>query len=99
MPSAPVVAVSPIVGGQVLKGPTAAFMAFAGRELSAKGILEHYDGLLDGIVSDESLVDSQIPSLTANTLMADQDGRVDLARRTLEFAEALSPPSVPPASR
>ena len=32
---APVVAVSPIVGGEVLKGPTAAFMAFAGRECSA----------------------------------------------------------------
>jgi LPPG:FO 2-phospho-L-lactate transferase len=52
---APIVAVSPIVGGEVLKGPTAAFMAFAGRDLSARGVAEHYGALLDGIVADEPL--------------------------------------------
>jgi LPPG:FO 2-phospho-L-lactate transferase len=50
---APVVAVSPIVGGEVLKGPTAAFMALAGLELSAGGVAAHYGELLDGIVTDE----------------------------------------------
>ncbi len=35
---APVVAVSPIVGGAVLKGPTAAFMAWAGHPLSSDGV-------------------------------------------------------------
>ena len=52
---APLVAVSPIVGGEVLKGPTAAFMRWAGRTLDARGVAEHYRDLLDGIVSDETL--------------------------------------------
>jgi LPPG:FO 2-phospho-L-lactate transferase len=52
---APVVAVSPIVGGAVLKGPTAAFMAFAALECSATGVASFYGELLDGIVADEPL--------------------------------------------
>ena len=51
--NAPVVAVSPIVGGEVLKGPTAAFMAFAALEPSADGVADFYGELLDGIVADE----------------------------------------------
>ena len=50
---APVVAVSPVVGGAVLKGPTAAFMAFVDLPVSAAGVAEGYRGLLDGIVADE----------------------------------------------
>ena len=50
---APVVAVSPLVGGEVLKGPTAAFMEHAGHPLSADGVVAAYDGLLDGLVADE----------------------------------------------
>jgi LPPG:FO 2-phospho-L-lactate transferase len=50
--SAPVVAVSPIVGGRVLKGPTAAFMAFAALSCDAAGVAEFYGDLLDGIVAD-----------------------------------------------
>ena len=51
---APVVAVSPIVGGKVLKGPTAAFMRWAGRSRSSAGIAPLYGGLIDGIVADEA---------------------------------------------
>ncbi len=51
--AAPVVAVSPIVGGEVLKGPTAAFMAFAALACNARGVCDFYGELLDGIVSDE----------------------------------------------
>lgn len=50
---APVVAVSPLVGGQVLKGPTAAFMHWAGVEVSAAGLTRIYAGLIDGLVCDE----------------------------------------------
>ena len=49
----PVVAVSPFVGGQVLKGPTLAFCEHAGIEPTAAGLLDAYEGLLDGIVADE----------------------------------------------
>ena len=87
--SAPVVAVSPIVGGEVLKGPTAAFMALAGRECSAGGVLEHYGELLDGYVADEPLP-AGIPTLVVPTRMDDAAGRRALARACVEFAAALS---------
>src|SRR3954467_739937 len=45
----PVVAVSPIVGGKVLKGPTADCLAWAGRSLDSGGIADHYDGLIAGL--------------------------------------------------
>jgi LPPG:FO 2-phospho-L-lactate transferase len=82
---APVLAVSPIVGGEVLKGPTAAFMAFAGRECSARGVREHYGSLLDGIVADEEL-DGALPALRTPTLMGSPEQRARLAREVIGFA-------------
>jgi LPPG:FO 2-phospho-L-lactate transferase len=90
---APVVAVSPIVGGEVLKGPTAAFMAFAGQPCSAAGVRELYRDLLDGIVADETIEDSPrptLPSLHADTRMDDATGRARVARETVAFAESLT---------
>jgi LPPG:FO 2-phospho-L-lactate transferase len=86
--AAPVVAVSPIVGGEVLKGPTAAFMALAGRECSGRGVREHYGDLLDGIVADEEL-DGPLPALRTATLMGDETQRKALAERVVEFAGKL----------
>ena len=85
---APVVAVSPIVGGEVLKGPTAAFMAFAALELSADGVADFYGELLDGIVADESV--GRLPTLQTDTRMGDPAARAHLARQTLDFATALA---------
>jgi LPPG:FO 2-phospho-L-lactate transferase len=85
--SAPVVAVSPIVGGEVLKGPTASFMAFAALELSAAGVADFYGELLDGIVADEPV--SGLPSLQADTRMDDGAARVRVAEQTLAFADGL----------
>lgn len=85
--AAPVVAVSPIVGGQVLKGPTRSFMEFAALALDAGGIADFYGELLDGIVSDEDL--GRLPSLRIDTLMADQADRARVAEQALSFAEAL----------
>ena len=84
---APVVAVSPIVAGAVLKGPTAAFMAFAALDLSADGVADFYGELIDGMVADES--SERVPSLQTDTRMDDAAGRVRLAEQTLDFAEAL----------
>jgi LPPG:FO 2-phospho-L-lactate transferase len=84
---APVVAVSPIVGGEVLKGPTAAFMAFAGRELSGRGIAEHYGELLDGIVADEPL--ERLPALRVDTRMSDASARAEVGAQVLDFADSL----------
>ena len=88
---APVVAVSPIVGGEVLKGPTQAFMAFAGLPASAAGVRDFYGELLDGIVADEPLEGP--PSLQTQTRMGDAAGRMRLARETVAFAESLPAPA------
>jgi LPPG:FO 2-phospho-L-lactate transferase len=85
---APVVAVSPIVGGQVLKGPTDAFMAWAELPLSAAGVLGAYDGLLDGIVSDEPV--GGVPALEIDTRMDDALARRRVAQDVLRFAEGLA---------
>jgi LPPG:FO 2-phospho-L-lactate transferase len=84
---APVVAVSPIVGGEVLKGPTASFMAFGALELSADGVADFYGELLDGIVADEDV--GRLPTLQTDTRMDDAAARARLAEQTLSFADAL----------
>jgi LPPG:FO 2-phospho-L-lactate transferase len=84
---APVVAVSPIVGGQVLKGPTDAFMAWAELPLSAAGVARAYDGLLDGFVADEPV--DGLPALCIDTRMDDPVARRRVAEDVLRFAETL----------
>ena len=84
----PVVAVSPFVGGQVLKGPTLAFCEHAGIEPSAAGLLDAYEGLLDGIVADEPV--AGIPTLQTDTLMDTAEARARLAAETVDFARSLS---------
>ncbi|MFI4993523.1 MAG: 2-phospho-L-lactate transferase [Solirubrobacterales bacterium] len=85
---APVVAVSPIVGGEVLKGPTASFMAFAALECNANGVADFYGELLDGIVADENV--ARLPTLQTGTRMDDAAARALLAEQVLGFAEALA---------
>jgi LPPG:FO 2-phospho-L-lactate transferase len=85
---APVIAVSPIVGGEVLKGPTAAFMAFAALECNADGVADFYGEILDGIVADEDV--ARLPTLRMDTRMDDADGRARVAEQVLSFATALS---------
>ena len=84
---APVVCVSPLVNGQVLKGPTAAFMAFAGHSLDADGVVDAYDGLLDGLVADERA--SDLPTLETDVGLGSPEARRRVARETLAFAAAL----------
>jgi LPPG:FO 2-phospho-L-lactate transferase len=82
-----VVAVSPLVGGEVLKGPTAAFMATHGLSLDAEGIAAAYDGVIDGLVADDRT--DRVPVLETDVLMADDAGRRRLAEESLRFAAAL----------
>ena len=96
--SAPVVAVSPVVGGEVLKGPTDAFLSGAGVPTSAAGVISYYErvqpGLLDGFVADEPLVDEPaaagLATLETDTRMSDAGSRASVARRVLAFAESLA---------
>jgi LPPG:FO 2-phospho-L-lactate transferase len=87
--AAPVIAVSPIVDGDVVKGPTAAFLEWAGQTMDAAGIAATYEGLIDGLVTDER-ADLDVPSLVTPTLMTDAPSRERVARDTLAFALALA---------
>jgi LPPG:FO 2-phospho-L-lactate transferase len=85
---APVVAVSPFVGGHAVKGPTETFCAFAGIEPSAMGAARAYEGLLDGLVADEPVADP--PTLVVDTLMDTPEARRRVAAQTLDFARSLA---------
>ena len=85
--SAPVVGVSPFVGGAVLKGPTALFCEHAGIERGAAGLLDAYPDVLDAVVADEPL--SGMPALEVPTLMDTPARRRRLATTILEFAGSL----------
>ncbi len=84
---APVVAVSPIVGGEVLKGPTAACLAWAGVSADAAGVIAHYGALLDAIVADEPV--EGLPAAMRDTRMDTPAARRELAVATLELARSL----------
>jgi LPPG:FO 2-phospho-L-lactate transferase len=87
--SAPVVAVSPYVAGQVVKGPTDLFMRAVDRPSTAAGASSLYEGLLDGMVCDPEDPDPPpdgIRVLSCPTLMEGAAGRRELAERSLEFA-------------
>jgi LPPG:FO 2-phospho-L-lactate transferase len=82
---APVIAVSPLVRGKVLKGPTDAFLAWAGHPLTSEGIAAHYAGLLDGLVADERA--ASVATLVTDVEMSDQAARHRVARDVLASAE------------
>ena len=91
---APVVAVSPIIGGQAVKGPTAKMMRELGLEVSAGGVAARYADLLDGYMvdhADAGRVGNVGARVTiAKTLMKSLDDREMLARVTLDAADALA---------
>ena len=84
---APVVAVSPIVDKEIVKGPTAAFMRWRGNPLTSDGIVAEYEGLLDGLVADQPA--RSLPVLETDVLMDSADARRRLAEQTLHFALGL----------
>lgn len=81
---APVVAVSPLVAGRAIKGPTEAFMRWAQRPLSSDGVAACYEGLLDGLVADAP--GTSVPVLVTEVGLGDPDARRRVAESTLEFA-------------
>jgi LPPG:FO 2-phospho-L-lactate transferase len=87
---APVVAVSPFVAGRAVKGPTEPFMEHAGLPLGVAGVLAAYDGLLDGVVSDERPATEALPALVTDTLMDTPEARRRVAAETLDFARAVA---------
>lgn len=85
---APVVAVSPLVRGAVLKGPTDVFMAWTGHPLTSDGIAAHYAGLIDGLVADEPA--DAVPTRICDVELGDPQQRLAVARATLDHAAELA---------
>ena len=94
---APIVAVSPLIGGAALKGPAAKLMRELGAQPSVVALARHYDGLLDGLVIDnaDAAYESELQTLGLRALVTDavmrgDDDRLRLARETVGFAQALA---------
>jgi LPPG:FO 2-phospho-L-lactate transferase len=85
---APVVAVSPLVRGQVLKGPTADCLTWAGQTLDSDGIAGHYGDAIDALVADQRT--DLVPTLETDVELNDPDARRRVAAAVLEFAAALA---------
>jgi LPPG:FO 2-phospho-L-lactate transferase len=88
----PVFAVSPIIGGQTVKGPAAKMFKELGIEPSALAVAKHYCDLATGFVLDQidAQLEKEIRSLNmrtfvTNTLMKSHDDREQLARQILGF--------------
>jgi LPPG:FO 2-phospho-L-lactate transferase len=92
----PVVAISPIVGGQAIKGPAAKIMNELGKPPSVRSVAEHYRGLVTGMVIDtvDGAEADYIRSLgmevaVTNTLMKSDNDKTILARKVIAFANIL----------
>ncbi len=93
----PAVAVSPIVGGEAIRGPAARMMRDMGAEPSALGIARHYAGLVDGLIIDT--VDEKLAGpieelgmkmLVTGTVMRSAADKARLAEAAVGFALSLS---------
>ena len=85
---APVVAVTPIIAGGAVKGPTAKIMAELGLPVSEAAVARFYGGIIDGFVNDvrnEPLRAPNLRTVRLNTLMTDDSAKVALARDTLDW--------------
>ena len=93
---APVVAVTPIVGGKALRGSAGKLMQELGREATARGVAGEYLRLVDGFLIDR--VDADLaPSIAplgmrvraAPSLMRSMQDRIALAQAVLDFAAEI----------
>ncbi len=92
----PVIAVSPIVGGQALKGPTAKMMQELDMPQSAVSVAQHYADFLDGFVLDQQDADLRsdveelgLATIVTSTVMITLRDRLQLAGDTVSFARTL----------
>jgi LPPG:FO 2-phospho-L-lactate transferase len=93
----PKVAVTPIVGGQAIKGPAAKMLAELGHDVSALGVARYYRDWVDGFVLDaqDAGLARDIAALglkvkVADTMMRNDDDKRRLARDVLDFVDELA---------
>jgi LPPG:FO 2-phospho-L-lactate transferase len=87
----PVVAISPLVAGDAVKGPTAKIMRELELEISAETVARHYGDLLDGMLIDarDPPTALDLPHARTDTLMKTLEDRIRVARAALELADFL----------
>jgi LPPG:FO 2-phospho-L-lactate transferase len=88
---APVVAVSPLIGGKTVRGPADRMLARLAGGTGPQQVTDCYKGLLDALVIDEADADEEagIRTIVTRTLMNDADDRRRVAVAVLETAGAL----------
>lgn len=93
----PIVAVSPIVAGKAIKGPTAKMMGELGLPVTAAGIADYYRDLIDGIIIDQTdiaqtkaIESMSIAVGTTQTVMRTLDDKRRLADDVIRFAHELA---------
>ena len=93
----PRVAVSPIIGGDSVKGPTAKIMEEMGLEVNVITIANHYENLIDGLIIDntdeeyiQAIESFGIKVKVTSILMHDNDDKTRLAEEAIEFLNELS---------
>lgn len=96
--AAPVVAVSPIVGGAAIKGPAAPMLAALGYEVSARGVAHCYAGLIDALVIDAvdaalagDIRAAGIDVVITDTIMRGPAEKRALAQAALGAARQIAP--------
>ena len=91
--AAPVVGVSPIIGGRAVKGPTAKMMRELGLEVSNRSIERHYGDLVDAWIIDSADAQDAVgfdrPVRAAPTLMRTDADKDALAREVLAYAAEI----------
>jgi LPPG:FO 2-phospho-L-lactate transferase len=87
----PIVAVSPLVAGDAVKGPTAKIMRELELEISAATVSQHYGDVLDGMLIDarDPPTALDLPHARADTLMKTLEDRIRVARAALDLADSL----------
>lgn len=86
----PVIAVSPLVDGKAVKGPTAKLMGELGLAISNDAIWDHYADFLDGlIVHGDDLAPAGIAVTRTDTMMHSANDRERVAGVALNFANVL----------
>jgi len=92
------IAVSPLIGGEAVKGPTVPMMQAAGLAISPVGVSQAYEGLIDAMVIDRqdvaykpTLEEHGLKVLVTDTLMEGFEGRLRLAAEVLDFKAAVKP--------
>jgi LPPG:FO 2-phospho-L-lactate transferase len=90
----PVIAVSPIIGGKAVKGPTAKMMSEFGLAVDPRSVAAHYNGMIDGFVIDT--IDSdfasqiEVPTDVRRIVMVNEHDREELGRAVIDFADRLA---------